>query len=97
MNGTIQLVSTKGQFKDDVLQTWFVNDYGSYPQALAEIYEYLDRFFITLGHRSLIEDLNDMQHNIKGDKRFESKTTIPLYFINLILRQYNLKLVIPEI
>ena len=29
MKGYIQLVSTKGQFKDDALQTWYMDDYGS--------------------------------------------------------------------
>lgn len=92
MKGYIQLVSTKGQFKDDALQTWYIDDYGSRQQTLASIYDHLDKFFVTIGHRSLIVELNDMQHEVNGDKNFESKTTIPLYFVNLILRQHNLKL-----
>lgn len=96
MKGYIQLVSTKGQFKDDALQTWYIDDYSSRQHALASIYDYLDKFFITIGHRSLMEDLNEMQFNVNGDENFKSKITIPLYFINLILREYNLKLSIME-
>lgn len=90
--GCIRLISINGPFKWEIFKTWNYNDYNDRPKTLLSVYESLDKFLVTLGYKSLIEELNEMQKQINGDKNFESKTTIPLYFVNLILRQHNLKL-----
>ncbi len=85
------LVSTKGQFKGDILLSWDYNRFNRVEAAYDKALDTIDKFLITTGHTGLMAELNEMQHWVK-DERFKKKYTIPLYFINLILRQYNLEL-----
>lgn len=87
----IALIAIKGEFKDQPIMIWDYKKYNEDEAYTTAIY-YIDKILVTLGHKSLISELNDMQHEIKGDKRFENKFTIPLYFVNLLLEKHNLKL-----
>ena len=85
------LVSTKGQFKGDILLSWDYDKFNRVEAAYDKALDTIDKFLVTTGHTGLMAELNEMQHWVK-DERFKEKYTIPLYFINLILRQYNLEL-----
>lgn len=58
---------------------------------------------ITNGAFSLMNELNTMQteaeynYKSKGENCFDNKYTIPPYFVNLLLKPYNMKIIIIDV
>ena len=87
----IALIAIKGEFKDQHIMIWDYNKYNPDEAYNTAIY-FIDKLLVTMEKKSLIVELNEMQHEVNGDKRFENKFTIPLYFVNLLLEKHNMKL-----
>ena len=56
-----------------------------------EIIELADTILITFDKKGLMEHLNEMQGEC-SDEMFKSKYKIPDYFVNLILREHNMRI-----
>lgn len=66
-----------------------------YRESKEKIIQLADCILVSLGKKSLLEELNDMQAIVwtydSDNPIFENKFKIPAYFINLILAKYNMK------
>lgn len=67
-----------------------------------EIIELADKIIRSFGKSGLMEQLNEMQaeamfcgtnNNMEENEVFRDKYEIPAYFINLLLKDYNMKVV----
>lgn len=67
-----------------------------------EIIELADKIIRSFGKPGLMEQLNEMQaeamfcgtnNNMEENEAFKNKYEIPVYFINLLLKDYNMKVV----
>lgn len=64
-----------------------------------EIFEWLNELLIATKEFSLLGELNEMQGHagvrigVKNGTRFDNKYDIPFYFINLVIKEYGLKII----
>lgn len=95
----LKSLKTDGSSSPIIMQ-WNLDKYPSSKELLENAYLKIDSILICFDKDTLHSQLNDMQievtyaQNESFDKCgcFKSKYTIPLYFINLVLKQHNLKL-----
>lgn len=87
------------QFPTDTIFKWELSKWKDEDEKLREfVYTKIDMLLLAFEKPALISQLNDMQVEVNIVQKdgkvgcFESKFTIPLYFVNLILKQYNLEL-----
>ncbi|GAX46783.1 hypothetical protein RsY01_363 [Lactococcus reticulitermitis] len=53
---------------------------------------WLDSALRNIAGFSLIDELNGMQLQIFDSKLFETKDKIPVYFINLVIKEFNIEM-----
>ncbi|MBK5076271.1 hypothetical protein IL308_05625 [Lactococcus lactis] len=64
-----------------------------------EIFDWLNELLIATKDFSLLGELNEMQGHagvrigVKNGTRFDNKYDIPFYFINLVIKEYGLKVI----
>ena len=90
----LQLTKFDEQYEDTII----------YRDSKKAIIELADKIIISFGHKSLMEMLNEMQSEALYNNKmvgmpeeelkktcWYSKYDIPSYFINLLLKQYNVQ------
>lgn len=86
----LQLTKFDEQYQDTII----------YRDSKEAIIELADKIIRTFGHTGLMSQLNEMQsnthyYNANGDmvedELFSNKFEIPVYFINLLLSKYGMK------
>lgn len=61
-----------------------------YRSIMSQLFDVIDMMCWAFNKPGITSELNEMQNEVPGDNNFELKTTIPLYFINLVLKKYNM-------
>lgn len=95
----LTLVSLKENALTNVVMRWEIDKYASKKELLESAYTKLDLLLDCFEKQTLLSQLNDMQTEVYGANNgggcgcFETKYTIPLHFVNLILKEYNLKII----
>lgn len=83
----------------NVIIEWDISKYKNEKELRENAYNKIDLLLACFKKQTLLSVLNEMQCEVFGSNNgkecgcFESKFSIPLYFVNLILKQYNLKLI----
>lgn len=94
-----KLVSLNENYFTNVIMEWDVSKYKNEKELRQNVYIKIDLLLACFKKQTLLSVLNEMQcevfwsNNRKDCGCFESRFSIPLYFVNLILKQYNLKLI----
>lgn len=80
----------------DVIIRWKIGDFPSGKELLEQAYHSIELLTRAFNKVSFMRALNDMQCELLDsgleESKFKDKYTIPLYFINLLLQEFNLKL-----
>nr|DAK83706.1 MAG TPA: hypothetical protein [Caudoviricetes sp.] len=84
----LQLTKFDSQYEDCVITR----------SSKREIIELADKIIRSFGKPNLMEQLNEMQAeamycDTNKNEAFKNKYEIPAYFINLLLKDYNMKVV----
>ena len=95
---TLVLVNIKedSEHNFDVIIKWKIEDFPSGKELLQQAYHSIELLTRAFNKVSFMRALNDMQCELINsgleESKFKDKYTIPLYFINLLLQEFNLKL-----
>lgn len=97
----LRLVSLKENALTNIIMQWEIDKYASKKELLETAYTKIDLLLDCFEKETLLSQLNDMQIEVFGATNgkkekcgcFESKYTIPFHFVNLILKEYNLKII----
>ena len=80
----------------DVIIKWKIGDFPSGKELLEQAYHSIELLTRAFNKVSFMRALNDMQCELLDsgleESKFKDKYTIPLYFVNLLLQEFNLKL-----
>ena len=80
----------------DIIIRWKIGDFPSGKELLQQAYHSIELLTRDFNRVSFMRALNDMQCELLDsgleESKFKDKYTIPLYFINLLLQEFNLKL-----
>ena len=96
--GTLVLVNAEedSDHNFDVIIRWKIGDFPSGKELLQQAYHSIELLTRAFNKVSFMRALNDMQCELLDsgleESKFKDKYTIPLYFINLLLQEFNLKL-----
>ena len=96
--GALVLVNTKedSDHNFDIIIRWKIGDFPSGKELLQQAYHSIELLTRAFNKVSFMRALNDMQCELLDsgleESKFKDKYTIPLYFINLLLQEFNLKL-----
>lgn len=96
--GALVLVNIKedSDHNFDVIIRWKIGDFPSGKELLQQAYHSIELLTRAFNRVSFMRALNDMQCELLDsgleESKFKDKYTIPLYFINLLLQEFNLKL-----
>ena len=98
----LKLISLDDNDYGEIIFVWEKGKWGCQKDFREYVYSKIDNILCVFKKTALTVELNDMQCEVlsaeakKRDGCFESKFTIPLYFVNLILQKHNLRLVEEE-
>ena len=96
--GALVLVNDKedSDHNLNVIIKWRIGDFQSGKELLEQAYHSIELLTRAFNRVSFMRALNDMQCELLDsgleESKFKDKYTIPLYFINLLLQEFNLKL-----